>query len=54
MYLKSLFIDTKGGEIQKLGYDIGAFIGDNIFLIAGLLVGIIFAILMRKNLKVKP
>ena len=54
MYLKSLVIDVNGGEIQKLGYDIGSFIGDNIFLIAGLLIGIIVAIVMRKNLKAKP
>ena len=54
MYLKSLFIDTKGDEAYNMGYDIGTFIGDNIFLITGLLIGIIVAILMRKNLNAKP
>lgn len=37
-----------------LGYDIGSFITDNIYLIAGLLIGIIVAIVMRKTLKTKP
>ena len=37
-----------------LGYDIGSFIADNIYLIAGLLVGVIVAIVMRKTLKTKP
>ena len=54
MYFRNLFIDTNGGETQNLGNDIGSFIGDNIFLIAGLLIGIIVAILMRKNLNAKP
>ena len=30
------------------------FIGDNIFLFAGLLVGIVAGIVMRKTFKIKP
>ncbi|WP_158308634.1 hypothetical protein [Christiangramia forsetii] len=47
-------MQSQGDKAYQFGYDIGSFVGDNIYLIAGLLIGLIVAIVMRKNLKVKP
>jgi len=45
---------SNGDRAYQMGYDLSSFIGDNLFLILGLIIGIIVAIVMRKNLKVKP
>ena len=45
---------SNGDRAYQMGYDLRSFIGDNLFLILGLIIGIIVAIVMRKNLKVKP
>jgi len=45
---------SNGDKAYQMGYDFGSFIGDNLFLITGLIIGLIVAIVMRKNLNVKP
>ncbi|WP_166435196.1 hypothetical protein [Christiangramia sabulilitoris] len=54
MKITSLFLATQNTEAYEFGYSIGNFIGENIYLMAGLLIGIIVAVIMRKNLKAKP
>jgi len=54
MLINSLILQSQEDKAYQFGYEIGNFIGDNLFLIAGLLIGLIVAIVMRKNLKVKP
>jgi len=54
MLLNSLILQSQGGKAYQFGFEIGSFIGDNLFLIAGLIIGLIVAIVMRKNLKAKP
>lgn len=54
MVLHSLILTAKSEKAYNIGYQIGNFIGENIFLLAGLLIGLITLIIMRKTLKTKP
>lgn len=42
---------TKASQLSK---DLGVFLIENIYLILGLLVGVVVAIVMRKTFKMKP
>lgn len=45
---------SNGDKAYNLGSGVGSFIADNLFLIIGLIIGIIAAIVMRKTLNAKP
>ena len=45
---------NKGDKVFQAGYDLGTFLTENIYLIIGLIIGIVVVILMRKTFKIKP
>ena len=50
----SLYQKTEKSMAYEMGYNFTDFILDNVYLIVGLILGIIVAVVMRKNLKIKP
>lgn len=45
---------NKNEQAYLFGPDVGIFLAENIYLIAGLIIGVIVAVVMRKTLKTKP
>ncbi len=54
MYIKAIMLQNSKSQAYELGHNIGSFIGENIYLLIALIVGMVAAIVMRKNLKEKP
>lgn len=48
------FIKLNNGSAYQVIYNIGNFLGENLFLILGLLLGLVVVIIMRKTLNAKP
>ncbi len=54
MYIKAIMMQTSKSQAYEIGHNLGSFIGENIFLLIALIVGMVAVIVMRKNLKEKP
>jgi len=45
---------SKASKTNKASEELGTFLMENIYLIIGLIIGIVVVILMRKTFKTKP
>lgn len=45
---------SKVNKTKQASEDLGTFLAENIYLIIGLIIGIVVVILMRKTFKTKP